>query len=243
MADIPLFDAEYRYYNDAIAGSGGQSQVQGTVASGTADSGNPVKVGGKINTTLPTFVDGNRGDLQLGTRGSLNVTLKGDNSAVGANVLNQSDAQAMVGGGLQTTSIGYLYNGTNQDRTRSIQGAANTGLGTTAVGLTKLDGTALTRQTVNISTATTTAVIAGTASQFVRVYKIQLYASIAQTVDIKSSGGTSLSGGPISLGANSSLILNMDGEPWFVTVVAEGLSFTTTTVGALTGVVHYTKAV
>lgn len=49
-------------------GSGGTgtlaNQVQGNVASGSADSGNPVKVGLKVNVTSPTFTDGNRADLQ-----------------------------------------------------------------------------------------------------------------------------------------------------------------------------------
>lgn len=35
------------------------------VASGAADSGNPIKVGGKYNSTLPTFTDGQRGDFQI----------------------------------------------------------------------------------------------------------------------------------------------------------------------------------
>jgi hypothetical protein len=47
--------------------------IEGAVASGSADSGNPNKVGGKVNTTAPTFVDGNRADLQLSTRGELFV--------------------------------------------------------------------------------------------------------------------------------------------------------------------------
>lgn len=36
------------------------SEVQGNSASGAADVGNPVKVGGVYNTTLPTFTNGQR---------------------------------------------------------------------------------------------------------------------------------------------------------------------------------------
>lgn len=39
--------------------------VVGNVASGVADSGNPVKVGGVFNTVLPTLTTGQRGDIQL----------------------------------------------------------------------------------------------------------------------------------------------------------------------------------
>lgn len=44
--------------------------VSGNVASGTTDSGNPVKVGGKYNATPPTLTDGQRGDLQLNAAGA-----------------------------------------------------------------------------------------------------------------------------------------------------------------------------
>lgn len=47
----------------------------GNVAAGATDSGNPIKVGGKYNSTKPTLTDGLRGDVQLGTRGSQLVTL------------------------------------------------------------------------------------------------------------------------------------------------------------------------
>jgi hypothetical protein len=39
--------------------------ADGKVAAGVTDSGNPVKVGGKYNSTLPTLTNGQRGDLQL----------------------------------------------------------------------------------------------------------------------------------------------------------------------------------
>ena len=37
-------------------------QVVGNIAAGVADSGNPVKTGGKYNASAPTLVDGQRGD-------------------------------------------------------------------------------------------------------------------------------------------------------------------------------------
>lgn len=42
--------------------------VGGNVAAGATDSGNPLKVGGKYNSTLPTLTDGQRGDSQLTSR-------------------------------------------------------------------------------------------------------------------------------------------------------------------------------
>lgn len=99
-----------------------------------------------------------------------------------------------------------------------------------------------TKVTVNISTATTTAVVAGTAAQTVRVYKIMLNVANAQTLNITSSGGTSLSGAAMTFGAGGGLVLDFDGAPWFTTVSAEGLSFVTTTTGVITGVVYYIKS-
>lgn len=48
--------------------------VQGDVASAAADSGNPVKVGGKYNSTIPTFTNGQRGDFQIDAQGGQKVS-------------------------------------------------------------------------------------------------------------------------------------------------------------------------
>lgn len=49
------------------------TSAQGSVASGSTDSGNPVKVAAVYNSTMPTFTTGQRGDLQIGSRGALKV--------------------------------------------------------------------------------------------------------------------------------------------------------------------------
>jgi len=46
----------------------------GNVASGAADSGNPIKMGGVYNLTLPTLDSGDRGNLQLTASGELLVS-------------------------------------------------------------------------------------------------------------------------------------------------------------------------
>lgn len=46
----------------------------GGVASGSTDSGNPVKVGGVYNSSAPTLTTGQRGDLQLDANANLKVT-------------------------------------------------------------------------------------------------------------------------------------------------------------------------
>jgi len=51
--------------------------VVGNSAAAAADSGNPVKVGALYQLTKPTYTDGQRGNLQIGSRGSLSVQLAG----------------------------------------------------------------------------------------------------------------------------------------------------------------------
>src|SRR6266566_2994656 len=47
---------------DAVAAS--TATIQGNIAAGSADSGNPVKIGAVYHAAPPTFADGQRGDLQ-----------------------------------------------------------------------------------------------------------------------------------------------------------------------------------
>lgn len=96
--------------------------VGGNVASAATDSGNPVKIGGKYNSTLPTFTDGQRGDLQIGTRGSLSVTLLLPNSTLTASyVATNADgvAASSTASRLETVSRNSVYNSatTQWDRT------------------------------------------------------------------------------------------------------------------------------
>ena len=82
----------------ANAGTGNFTVIQGTasslkvepagnVASGATDSGNPLKVGGVYNSTLPTLTNGQRGDVQLSSKGQLqNVLMDAAGNGRGANV-------------------------------------------------------------------------------------------------------------------------------------------------------------
>jgi hypothetical protein len=99
-------------------GSGATAdQVQGNIASGSADSGNPVKVGGKVNATLPTLADQQRGDLQVGTRGALYVQLVDGNGINLSTVASAADA-GNLSNAFKVQSIGKLYNGTTEDLAR-----------------------------------------------------------------------------------------------------------------------------
>lgn len=105
------------------------------------------------NLVLPTFTAGQRGDLQLDSRGDLLVGLMG----FGGNVVNVSSVVADGGGNivaLGSNSRGQLFNNSGWDRQRSAQGLDGTGLGVAAVE----EGG---RSFSEITTATSTAVATG----------------------------------------------------------------------------------
>lgn len=106
--------------------------VVGNVASGATDSGAPVKVGAIYASTKPTFTDGQRGNLQVGTRGSLLTSIvdaDGTNSVVVASLADGSTG----GQNLYVRASPSLFNGTTYDRGRTIVGALAAGTGTLAV--------------------------------------------------------------------------------------------------------------
>jgi hypothetical protein len=113
----------------------------GDVAAGATDSGNPVKVGAKYSVTQPTLADLQRGDLQLGSRGSLSVQILGKDGTSGASVIASADTLAN-GNGLTANTQTGVYNGTTWDRLRgyavNVDGTTSPTLGlagTAAFGL------------------------------------------------------------------------------------------------------------
>lgn len=59
-----------------VRGAAGDSSiaVAGNANAGASDTGAPVKVGGRYNTTPPTLTNGQRGDLQLDAAAALKVS-------------------------------------------------------------------------------------------------------------------------------------------------------------------------
>lgn len=122
------------------------AQVVGDIASGATDSGNPVKVGGKYNNTLPTFTDGQRGDVQIDSRGRI-MTIAGltTTTATSADGLSNSSVRVLASealsqanmfvfprvfnGGTWDRMYGDATNGVDADVTRVIPGTSATHLG------------------------------------------------------------------------------------------------------------------
>lgn len=87
--------------------------VQGNVASGATDAGNPVKVGGEYLATAPVFTNGQRTDLQTSANGSVFVDF-----GRGSNNRNPTtDGQTAITG-INTYSQNVVFNGTTWDRAR-----------------------------------------------------------------------------------------------------------------------------
>lgn len=87
-------------------------QTQGNIASGATDSGNPVKIGGVHNTTLPTLTNGQRGDVQMTTRGLVMAkAVFGATNGLADGVANTSGVTVTDGG---HTLDGFLLTGSMQ---------------------------------------------------------------------------------------------------------------------------------
>lgn len=92
--------------------------IVGDVSSGSTDAGAPaVKIGGVYNSTKPTYTDGQRGDMQLDSRGNIGVNIAGPNGASFVGSVSPTDAQA-VGTALNVYNRNGQYNGTSVDLVR-----------------------------------------------------------------------------------------------------------------------------
>lgn len=88
----------------------------GNVASGAADSGAPVKVGGRVSTTSPAnAITGDRKDAWLGAGGQLIVGTIANTGTDGSTASHFLDPS----GTLVLPPAAALYNGTNWDRRRN----------------------------------------------------------------------------------------------------------------------------
>lgn len=99
--------------------------VGGNVASGAADSGNPVKIGGiyRSASNKPTLTDGQRGDAQLDVSGNLHSRLTVTNAAGADGVSNSNLGYGISSANqsvqvLMTATAPAMFNGTSWDRLR-----------------------------------------------------------------------------------------------------------------------------
>lgn len=174
------------------------AQVVGNIANAGTDSDNPVKVGGRYNTTRPTYTDGQRGDLQIGTRGSVGVSLFSADTTVSiAAAADTIDAATTSGTANKLVNIsrGTVFNGTTWDRTP----------GTTKGAYSLIQDAAGNARGANVSAGNALLVDASAASSATIINNAQVSGSdIATTTDgiqlISIAGPT---GDPVDTTGNS----------------------------------------
>ena len=153
--------------NGADISGASAGQVQGNIAAAATDSGNPVKAGGVYNSTFPTYTTGQRGDVQLDSRGGLRVVLSAPGGGMNyATKLDSSDAAATdPNGGINTIGRLTNFNGTTWDRVRGDTNGIVTQKGLTSTNWKYSNGA-----TGILSNTTTAVTIKAAAGASVRNY-------------------------------------------------------------------------
>jgi hypothetical protein len=80
-------------------------QVQGNVAAAATDSGNPVKIGGIYQSTLPTLTNGQRGNVQVDRRGILYTQSVGSRTYITGQVTVGTTATQIVAAKAERSSL------------------------------------------------------------------------------------------------------------------------------------------
>lgn len=166
----------------------------GNIASGATDSGNPVKVGGINMTTLPTFTDGQRGDLQIDTRGSLHVNLFNSNSNTAVNFsADNTDANSTssTANAMKVRGMGNVFNGSTWDRMRgdTVGTFTKAGVGATSTNVYSVNnsfGTA-TKAAAKASTGNLFSVYCSNINAAVRYLQIHNKATAPAGTDVPVS--------------------------------------------------------
>jgi len=101
--------------------------------------------------------------------------------------------------------------------------------------------TSLTNVPVSASASGDNALVAATAAQTTRVFRLLLVA--AGAVSLKLRSGTTDLMAAIPLAAGGSIVLDFDGEPWFETAANEALNLNLSAAVPVTGFLQHEKSV
>lgn len=141
----------------------GIPQVQGNVANGATDTGNPVKIGARVSDNPPTLTANTRSDAFIGTDGTLRVSIR----APTYNLIQNLPAGQISYPTNSTGTAGYItmnglyvYNGSDM----SVVRGNNQGMNVNAIG-----GAAIATGQVSVGTSPTLIVAARPGRQEVTV--------------------------------------------------------------------------
>lgn len=183
--------------------------VTGNVAAGATDSGNPVKAGGVYSATLPTLTDGQRGNVQLTTKGELLATLSYSGTAIAGTTDNADGVAATsTANSLKVLSRPMIYNGASWDRAFACTNSAS----------------------VNVTAGSTTQIVALSGSTTIRVCSVSIGISATGTVAVSYGTGTNCSTGTTTLVAAMPLAT---GTLWQQTAPSGGSLFRSAAANAL----------
>jgi len=226
----------------------GTAEVQGTVANGATDSGNPLKVGGIYNTTLPTLTAGQRGDLQINANGVLR-SQSILNSAAATDAQSNTVGFYQSSGTVGTPSFllgalgSYIFNGATWDRQRSITGAIAAGTGTAAVAIAPTSAIAAGITPVVSAAAENNHVLKATPGNLYSIYAANLTATAGFLVVLNVTAApadgaiTPLECAALPANGNASISYNSGPPSVFSTGITAVVTSATTCFTKTTGVI------
>lgn len=93
---------------------------------------------------------------------------------------------------------------------------------------------------ININTTGDNTIVAGVSGQTIRIWRIFFVVDAATTITFKN-GSTSLTGA-ISLGQNGAFVLDLQGDPWFVTTGTNNFVISQSGTAQISGVCYSTQS-
>lgn len=100
----------------------------------------------------------------------------------------------------------------------------------------------LTQASVSVSASGDNTLVAATASQTTRVFRLYLVNSGSVKVDVKFKSATTDKTGAMTLFPGGSICLNFDGEPWFITGTNEAFILNLSAACQISGWLDYEKS-
>lgn len=100
---------------------------------------------------------------------------------------------------------------------------------------------ALTEASLNAAAAGDNTLIAGTAAQTVRVFRLFLVCAGAVNIKFKDGAGTDLTAA-MTMTASGAMVLDFSGEPWFITSASNGFVLNLSAAVQVSGRIYYTKS-
>ena len=180
--------------------------IAGSVASGIADSGNPVKIGGVFNSTLPSVSTGSRVDLQLDSNGRLLTSSVSLPTTASKFSFGQVTTAALGQVGILSTT--YTEQTTNSAMTLVSSSASDSSVGTGArtVTVTYLDATGAGPFTTTFTMNGTTAVTASVSNMcFIEKIQVSTVGSTGSNVGILTLKAGAITVGTIAATVNQTL--------------------------------------